>query len=123
VFVSCFFRKIYQLFDLIVGSGVGGFIALNVALKKDDTNQIAKFLSECTQHRESALLKRSLFLFSRYKFQSKFLENQLERLFSDQKLYKSSLETTTPLVPLNNKKYLSLCQSSFILIQLETNSF
>jgi hypothetical protein len=93
---------------LIVGSGVGGFIALDAALKKDDTKHIVKFLSECTQHRESVLLKRKfLFFFPRYKFQTRPLENQLERLFGDQKLYRSSLDSTTPLVTLNNKKHFS----------------
>jgi hypothetical protein len=97
--------KIYQLFDLMVGSGVGGFVALSAALRKDDSRNIALFLAEYTQKRDSLILKRKLPFLKKYKFSSQPLKKQIQSVFGYVKLYdRYDVDPTTPLVAVASKR-------------------
>jgi len=88
----------------MVGSGVGGFVALSAALRKDDSRNIALFLAEYTQKRDSLILKRKLPFLKKYKFSSQPLKKQIQSVFGYVKLYdRYDVDPTTPLVSYNTQ--------------------
>jgi hypothetical protein len=97
--------KIYQLFDLMVGSGVGGFVALSATFRKDDSRSIATLLSEFTQKHHSLILKPNLPFFQKYKFSSRAVKIAMRSIFGDTKLYaRCDVDPTTPLVAVVAKR-------------------
>jgi hypothetical protein len=99
--------KICQLFDLIMGSGVGGFLALATALKKDPVREFTNLFLEYTQtfSKKSDLLRKKLSFFRKYKYSSQPLKMLMQNIFGEMRLHnRCVVDPTTPLVAVTAMK-------------------
>jgi predicted acylesterase/phospholipase RssA len=75
--------KIHQLFDLVVGSGIGGLVALLVALTKHSVSYYTDLFLEYPQRIFKGDVFVKLGFWSKFKYKSKFLQMLAEELFGD----------------------------------------
>jgi patatin-like phospholipase/acyl hydrolase len=73
--------QIYQLFDLIIGSGVGGIVALAVGAKKVDVQQFEKEFNEYLHRVFQTNIFTKLSPAFKHKFSSNCLIEETKRLF------------------------------------------
>jgi patatin-like phospholipase/acyl hydrolase len=77
------FLQIHQLFDIVVGSGIGGLIALLVALKRDPVSNYTDLFLEYPQRIFKGDVFVKLGFWSKYKYKTKFIQAIAEELFGD----------------------------------------
>jgi predicted acylesterase/phospholipase RssA len=75
--------KIHELFDLVVGSGIGGIVALTLSLKRQAANDYAEFFLEYPQKIFKNDLPMRIGNWERYKYETKFLVATIRELFGD----------------------------------------
>jgi patatin-like phospholipase/acyl hydrolase len=71
------------LFDLIVGSGVGGVVALLVGLKRQPVSHYADFFMEYPQKIFKADFLTKLGIWIKYKYSSKTLKAVFQEMFGE----------------------------------------
>jgi patatin-like phospholipase/acyl hydrolase len=71
------------LFDLIVGSGVGGIVALLVGLKRESVSNYADFFMEYPQRIFKGDFLTKLGIWIKYKYSSKTLKTVFQEMFGE----------------------------------------
>jgi patatin-like phospholipase/acyl hydrolase len=71
------------LFDLIVGSGVGGIVALLVGLKREPVSNYVNFFMEYPQKLFKGDLLTKMGIWIKYKYSSKTLKTLFQEMFGE----------------------------------------
>jgi patatin-like phospholipase/acyl hydrolase len=75
--------QIHELFDLIVGSGVGGIVALLVGLKREPISNYVDFFMEYPQKLFKGGLLTKITTRKKYKYSSKTLQTVFQEMFGE----------------------------------------